>query len=135
MEYKNYVVTPNELLEFTIEKELSQKVDGFKIFSSELSEAEKTENIHLCELFDVAFCAVCKLLQIENMRFNVTGGYFYFSVIHSENENHSVESLSPKLSRKRLLKLANHEIAEVVISIFLDRDNWPAEKGISYNLQ
>lgn len=121
--YENYLFDESEKSLADTHKDLA--VNG--VYKPEINKDSPNAYSDQCKIVESAYVAVCNLMQIENVEMCTGGGCFHFDTIHSVINNIQSCSVSPELSREKLLSLKIHEVANVICSLFLDRDNWSKE--------
>lgn len=126
--YKNYIYDNSEKLLSEIKSELqTEERHGIYKYTSNLTDSEHLDYRRQHNIINSIYCTVCKIFNIEDIGFCCAGDLIYFDLI--VNIKGTVETVicSPKLSRKKLLVLEICELSEIIIELFLDKDNWPKE--------
>jgi len=139
--YENYLFDETEKLLADAHKELAvdENNDGLLVYRPENELLSNTENKKViynewaeqAHIIDGIYCTICKLMDIHDIDYCCGGGMISFSRLLSVVNNQETLNESPRLSREKLLQLKPHELSDVLIEMFLDRENW--SKDVLYS--
>lgn len=122
--YEPYLLDESEEAAHEMEKMLAFPTDGTLCKTSvESTKEEIADKLVMYEVISGIHSTICNLMQIDNISMN-TCYYFSFSVIHKQDGRIQYESESPRLSRDKLMGIKTHDMANMLIEFFLDRDSW-----------
>lgn len=125
--YEKYLWDESEEFASQMKKELAEQIDeNLSVVANNLTEEEKAENSRQVDIVESIYCTIVKLLQLENVEMG-TWSCFSFSTVIETVGNKQTLTESPRLSREKLKGLKIHELSELLIELFLDRDNWSKE--------
>ena len=70
------------------------------------------------------YFTIMELFDLDNIRYNLSSKYIFFSIPELPDSDCSKEISSPKLDREKMLYATSFDVSGAIIDLILDRDNW-----------
>jgi hypothetical protein len=76
------------------------------------------------------YATIINLMQLTDIALTISPDYFMFNRTLAKSEHNIHTISSSKLSRNKIMKANSFDVANAIIELVLDRENWKTGEGV-----